>query len=38
MGGREAPRGFWEQNMGPLEEQPMLLTGEPSLQLQAYVF
>jgi hypothetical protein len=25
--------GCWELNSGPLEEQPMLLTAEPSLQL-----
>ena len=25
--------GCWEQNLGPLEEQPELLTTEPSLQL-----
>jgi len=24
--------GFWELNSGPLEEQPVLLTTEPSLQ------
>lgn len=28
----ELPHGFWERNPGPLQEQPMLLTTEPSLQ------
>ena len=28
----EPPCGCWELNSGPLEEQPMLLTAEPSLQ------
>lgn len=26
--------GLWEQNLGPLQEQVMLLTMEPSLQLK----
>jgi hypothetical protein len=30
--GHETPCGFWELNSGPLEEQPILLTDEPSLQ------
>ena len=30
--GYESPRGYWELNSGPLEEQPVLLTAEPSLQ------
>ena len=30
--GWEPPCGCWELNSGPLEEQPMLLTAEPSLQ------
>lgn len=30
--GCELPRGFWEQNQGPLGEQQVILT-EPSLQL-----
>lgn len=30
--GRELPCGFWESNLGPLEEQPTLLTAEPFLQ------
>ncbi|KAL6057963.1 hypothetical protein STEG23_015831, partial [Scotinomys teguina] len=30
--GCEPPCGCWEFNSGPLEEQPMLLTSEPSLQ------
>ena len=28
----EPPCGCWELNPGPLEEQPVLLTAEPSLQ------
>ncbi|KAL6074356.1 hypothetical protein STEG23_012106, partial [Scotinomys teguina] len=28
----ELPCGFWDLNPGPLEEQPVLLTAEPSLQ------
>ena len=30
--GCEPPCGCWELNSGPLEEQAMLLTAEPSLQ------
>ena len=30
--GCEPPCGCWELNSGPLEEQAMLLTSEPSLQ------
>jgi hypothetical protein len=30
--GCELPCGFWELNSGPLEEQMVLLTTEPSLQ------
>ena len=30
--GCEPPCGYWELNSGPLEEQAMLLTTEPSLQ------
>ena len=30
--GCEPPYGCWELNSGPLEEQAMLLTTEPSLQ------
>ena len=30
--GCEPPGGCWELNSGPLEEQPVLLTTEPSLQ------
>jgi hypothetical protein len=30
--------GLWELNPGPLEEQPVVLTAEPSLQsLKAYL-
>ena len=32
--GCEPPCGCWELNSGPLEEQAMLLTTEPSLQPQ----
>ena len=32
MDGCEPPRGCWELNSGPLEEQSVLLTSEPSLQ------
>jgi hypothetical protein len=28
--------GWWELNLGPLEEQPVLLTTEPSLQPLTY--
>ena len=28
----ELPSGFWELNLGPLKEQPVLLATEPSLQ------
>ena len=31
--GCEPPCDCWELNSGPLEEQPMLLTAEPSLQV-----
>jgi hypothetical protein len=31
--GCEPPCGYWELNSGPLEEQSVLLTAEPSLQL-----
>jgi hypothetical protein len=30
--GYEPPGGCWELNSGPVEEQPVLLTAEPSLQ------
>jgi hypothetical protein len=30
-GGCEPPCGFWDLNSGPLEEQLVLLTAEPSL-------
>ena len=35
--GCELPCGCWELNPGPLEEQAMLLTSEPSLQPSNYV-
>ena len=31
-GGCEPPCGCWDLNSGPLEEQPVLLTADPSLQ------
>jgi hypothetical protein len=34
--GCEPPCGCWELESGPLEEQPVLLATEPSLQPQAY--
>ena len=34
MDDREQPRGLWELNSGPLEEQPVFLTTGPSFQLQ----
>ena len=36
--GCEPPCGCWELNSGPLEEQTMLLTTEPSLQPQDFDF
>jgi hypothetical protein len=30
--GCKPPYGCWELNSGPLEQQPVLLTSEPSLQ------
>jgi hypothetical protein len=35
--GCEPPCGCWELNSGPLEEQSVLLTAEPSLQPRFYV-
>lgn len=32
INGGEAPSGFWELNLGPLEKQSILLSAEPSLQ------
>jgi hypothetical protein len=32
--GCEPPCGCWESNSGPLEGQSVLITAEPSLQLQ----
>ena len=34
----ELPLGCWELNSGPLEEHPMLLTPEPSLQALRLIF
>jgi hypothetical protein len=36
--GCEPPCGFWDLNSGPLEEQSMLLTTEPSLQPLIFFF
>ena len=36
--GFEPPHGYWESNLGPLEEQPVLLSTEPSLQPLAIYF
>jgi len=36
--GCEPPCGCWDLNSGPLEEQSVLLTTEPSLQPQIYIF
>ena len=36
--GCEPPCGCWELNTGPLEEQSVLLTSEPSLQPQTLSF
>jgi hypothetical protein len=33
--GCEPPCGFWELNSGPPEEQSVLLTAKPSLQLKS---
>jgi hypothetical protein len=32
MDGCEPPCGCWDLNSGPVEEQPVFLTTEPSLQ------
>ena len=34
----ELPRGCWEQNLGPLEEQSVLLNNEPFFQPQFLLF
>jgi hypothetical protein len=34
----EPPCGCWELNSGPLEEQSVLLTNEPSLQPYFFIF
>jgi len=36
--GCEPPCGCWELNSGPLEEQTVLLTSEPSLQPKRDIF
>jgi len=38
IGGYEPPCGCWELNSGPLEEQTVLLTSEPSLQPLMIIF
>ena len=35
--GYKPPCGCWELNSGPLEEQPVLFTAEPSLQPNAVI-
>jgi hypothetical protein len=32
----ELPCSCWKSNLGPLKEQPLLLTAEPSLQLLSF--
>lgn len=34
----ELPHGCWESHLGPLEEQPVLTTAKPWLQLQQFYF
>jgi hypothetical protein len=34
----EPPCGFWDLNSGSLEEQSVLLTAEPSLQPDKFIF
>lgn len=34
INGCEVPCGFWESNLGPLQDHQVLLTTEPSLQSQ----
>ena len=34
----ELPCDWWDLNLGPLEEQPVLLTAEPSLQPLLFYF
>ena len=36
--GCEPPCDCWELNSGPMEEQPLLLTNEPSLQPPQWKF
>ena len=36
--GCEPPCGCWELNSGPLKEQAMLLTSEPSLEPPTFIF
>jgi hypothetical protein len=38
QGGCESPCGCWELNSGPLEEQSVLLTTEPSLHLNLFFY
>lgn len=34
MGGYKPPHRYWELNLGPLQEQQVLLASESTLQLQ----
>lgn len=34
----ELPRGYWELNLGPLREQPVLPTPAPSYKVLIYYF
>lgn len=36
MDGHEPPCGYWELSLGPVQEQPMLLTVKTPLQPLAY--
>lgn len=38
LDGSESPGVCWEWNSGPLEDQPVLLTSEPSLQPKFRIF
>lgn len=37
MDGQEPPCGCWELSLGPVQEQPMLLTVKTPLQPLAYI-
>ena len=36
-GGCEPPCRCWEPNLGPLQEQPVLLPAEPPLQVKSFI-